>query len=91
MSQGGNGMSISGEGTAIRQRRSNFSTNDAVASALSFYPEFNRLPERELDAVREGIIILMGRLKHVNNQFPSFRSIAISPQVKALIRHVGLA
>lgn len=84
-------MSISGEGTAIRQRRSNFSTNDAVASALSFYPEFNRLPERELDAVREGLIILMGRLKHVNNQFPSFRSIAFSPQVKALIRHVGLA
>ncbi len=78
------------DSTALRSRATS-TINRAVASALSLYPEFDRLPDHSVDTIRNDLILLIGRLQHVNRLSPSFRKIEFSLQMKALIKHVGLA
>ncbi len=78
------------DSTALRSRATS-TINRAVASALSLYPEFDRLPDHSVDTIRNDLILLIGRLQHVNRLSLSFRKIEFSLQMKALIKHVGLA
>lgn len=84
-------MSIMQGSIAARERSSAFADDGALGAALSFYPEFNRLSEREIDAARKDLVPLISRLQRVNNLSPSFRGIEFSPQVSALISYLGLA
>ncbi len=78
------------DSVALRDRTTS-TINRAVASALSLYPEFDRLPDHSVDTIRNDLILLIGRLQHVNHLSLSFRKIEFSLQMKALIKHVGLA
>lgn len=79
-----------GDSAALRDRATS-TINRAVASALSSYPEFDRLSDHSVDTIRNDLVLLIGRLQHVNQMSPSFRKIEFSLQMKALIKHVGLA
>lgn len=84
-------MSIMQGSIAARESHSALAGDGAVCAALSFYPEFNRLSERDRIDARNEMVLLISRLQRVNNLSPSLRSIEFSPQVNALISYLGLA
>ena len=83
-------MSNVTSGPAARHGQTISSVNSAVASALSFYPNFDHIPESELQAVRSDLVLLISRLQRVNNLSPAFQDIAFSPHMTALIERAGL-
>jgi hypothetical protein len=65
--------------------------NGAIARALSFYPNFGRMPEAERGNVRNDLVLMVARLQKVQSLAPPLGRIEFSPQMTALLNFAGLA
>jgi len=65
--------------------------NGAITRALSFYPNFERMPESERVTVRNDLVLIMARLQKAHSASPSVGGVEFSPHMAALLDFAGLA
>ena len=77
-------------GSATAGSRGLTSSTGAIAAALSFYPNFDRLTEAERENVRNDLVLMAARIQKANS-LSSRARVELSPHVAALMNFVGLA
>jgi hypothetical protein len=78
-------------GPAASHSRGLTADNCAISRALSFFPDFERMPEGELESVRGDLALVIARLQKAHALSPSLGTVEFSPHMAALIKYAGLA
>lgn len=64
--------------------------NSAIASALSYYPHFERLNESECASVSGDLAILLSRMHKANSMARTGVRVEPSPHMAALVHFMGM-